>query len=60
MELEEEVGDVGDVHWVETSWLEPLKKVGYLYIMSRIYHVAKSIWVLVASKQLGDSLPHCS
>ena len=58
MELKEEVGGVGDVHRVETSWLKPLEKVGDLDIMSRIYHVAKSVWVLVPSKQLGDSLLH--
>ena len=58
MELKEEVGDVGDVQWVETRGLKPLEKVGDLDIMSRIYHVAKSVLVLVPSEQLGDSLLH--
>ncbi len=60
MELKEEVGDVGDVHWVETRGLKPLEKVGDLDIVSRINHVPQSVWVLVPSEQLGDSLLHSS
>jgi hypothetical protein len=35
VELKEEVGDVGDVHWVETRGLKPLEKVGDLDIVSQ-------------------------
>ena len=50
MKLEEEIWDIGYIHDVKAGWLKPLKYVGDLDIMSRVYHVTEGVWVWVPTE----------